>query len=129
MDRRVQRVQRGRLRHRDGREWIHARRFGDLLVLRQRHVHGRREDDHGHAVAERGVVPNSTPRGPLGAGNFSFEASYSGDANYGSASSSCENFTVSRAAAATSTVAFDTATNTTWSGTEVTGRAPTTRRR
>ena len=68
-----------------------------------------------------GVVPNSTPSGPLGAGSFSFEASYSGDTNYGAASSSCESFTVNRAAATTSTVAFDAASNTTWAGTEVTG--------
>ena len=68
-----------------------------------------------------GVVPNSAPSGPLGAGSFSFEASYSGDTNYGAASSSCETFTVNRAAATTSTVAFDAASNTTWAGTEVTG--------
>ena len=69
-----------------------------------------------------GVVPNSTTQGPLGTGSYSFQATYSGDANYGaSPPSSCEPFSVGLATATTSTSVFDAGTNTAWAGTETAG--------
>ena len=41
-----------------------------------------------------GLIPNSTPTGPLTAGTFSYQASYSGDVNYPPSTSPCEPFTV-----------------------------------
>jgi uncharacterized repeat protein (TIGR01451 family) len=50
-----------------------------------------------------GSVPNSTATGSLGAGSYSFSASYSGDSNYQSSSSSCEPFSLAKAPSATGT--------------------------
>jgi len=41
-----------------------------------------------------GLAPNSATNGPLAAGLYSFQASYSGDNNYTSSTSSCESFKV-----------------------------------
>lgn len=41
-----------------------------------------------------GGVPDSSSTGALGSGSYSFQASYSGDANYLPSTSSCEPFTV-----------------------------------
>lgn len=41
-----------------------------------------------------GSVPNSASSGALTAGSYSYQASYSGDANYATASGPCEAFTV-----------------------------------
>jgi hypothetical protein len=41
-----------------------------------------------------GLVPNSAIQSSLGAGSYSFQAAYSGDSNYASSTSPCENFTV-----------------------------------
>src|SRR5438034_1170599 len=41
-----------------------------------------------------GMIPNSNTQGPLTAGNYSYQASYSGDNNYPPSTSSCEPFTV-----------------------------------
>src|SRR5438034_728093 len=41
-----------------------------------------------------GMIPNSNTQGPLTAGNYSYQASYSGDNNYPPSTSSCELFTV-----------------------------------
>jgi hypothetical protein len=41
-----------------------------------------------------GAVPNSATHGPLTAGSFSFQALYSGDANYQGSTSACEPFSV-----------------------------------
>ena len=69
-----------------------------------------------------GVVPTSGPQGPLGAGNYSFQATYNGDANYGaSPASACEAFAVGKATSSTGTIVFDAVTNTAWAGTETTG--------
>ena len=68
-----------------------------------------------------GNVPDSDPTGALGAGAYSFEADYSGDANYSSQTGSCEPFSVGQATPATATAVDDTATGSAWSGTEVTG--------
>ncbi len=44
-----------------------------------------------------GVVPNSNPHGPLGAGSYSFIAIYSGDGNYTGSTSAVEPLTVNKA--------------------------------
>ena len=68
------------------------------------------------------IVPNSSTHGPLGAGSYSFQATYNGDANYGASSpSTCEEFTVGVATATTSTVVVDAGTNAAWSDTETAG--------
>jgi hypothetical protein len=63
----------------------------------------------------------STTEGPLAAGSYSFQAKYSGDANYASSTSSCEAFSVAATSSSTSTVVDDAATNNPWSGNEKTG--------
>ena len=57
-----------------------------------------------------GTVPNSAKTAALGAGAYSFEASYSGDGNYTGSSGSCEPFSVAGAPASVGTVVNDTAT-------------------
>ena len=74
------------------------------------------------ALAGDGSVPNSAPQGPLGAGGYSFNATYGGDANYDpSLASSCEPFTVGKATPSTATTVHDASTHTTWKNSEVTG--------
>jgi hypothetical protein len=68
-----------------------------------------------------GAVPNSNTEGPLAAGSYSFQATYSGDTNYGGSTSPCEPFSVGPTASQTATTVFDAATNAAWSGTETTG--------
>ena len=69
-----------------------------------------------------GVAPNSSTQGPLGAGSYSFQAVYNGDANNDpSLPSTCEEFTVGVATATTSTIVFDAGTNAAWSGNEKSG--------
>ncbi len=68
-----------------------------------------------------GSVPNSNTEGPLAAGDYSFQATYSGDSNYAGSVSPCEPFSVAKAPSTTATVVFDAATNAPWSGTEQTG--------
>ncbi len=68
-----------------------------------------------------GVAPNSGPTAPLGAGNYSFDASYSGDANYTASTSECEDFSVATASASPGTAVDDAATNQAWGATEATG--------
>ncbi len=64
-----------------------------------------------------GSVPNSAPQGPLGAGDYSFKATYSGDANNDpSDASSCEPFTVAKTTPSTATTVFDATTNAAWTG-------------
>src|SRR5256886_867600 len=53
-----------------------------------------------------GLVPNSALHGPLAIGSYSFRASYSGDGNYPSSTSSCESFSVIKASAVLSTALF-----------------------
>ncbi len=45
-------------------------------------------------ILTNGVVPNSTGTSPLAVGSYSYQASYSGDANYPPSTSACESFTV-----------------------------------
>ena len=47
-----------------------------------------------------GLVPNSHTEGPLAAGSYAFQATYSGDSSYGGSTSACEPFS---AATSTST--------------------------
>ncbi len=68
-----------------------------------------------------GAVPNSATQGPLAAGSYSFEAVYSGDANYGGSTGACEPFSVAAGTSTTATTVFDAATNAAWTGTEITG--------
>ena len=42
-----------------------------------------------------GAPPNSNTQGPLAAGSYGFQATYSGDANYAGSTSTCEPLTVS----------------------------------
>jgi hypothetical protein len=48
----------------------------------------------GGGALVNGLAPNSSTVGPLSAGTYSFQAVYSGDANYGPSSSNCEPFVV-----------------------------------
>src|ERR1019366_10813885 len=41
-----------------------------------------------------GTVPNSKTEGPLAAGSYAFQATYSGDSSYGGSTSACEPFSV-----------------------------------
>jgi hypothetical protein len=50
-----------------------------------------------------GAVPDTAPTGALGAGNFAFDASYSGDTNYAGTTSGCEPFGVDQGTAGIST--------------------------
>ena len=68
-----------------------------------------------------GVVPNSDTQGPLAAGSYSFQAVYSGDANYAASTSTCEPFKVGTGTSQTATTVFDAATNAAWAGTETAG--------
>jgi hypothetical protein len=69
-----------------------------------------------------GTIPNSATTAVLTAGSYSFQASYSGDSNYGpSPRGTCEPFSVGLASSSISTSVFDAATNSAWAGTEVTG--------
>jgi large repetitive protein len=72
----------------------------------------------GTAAGGGSIGANSDSEGPLAAGNYSFQATYSGDPNYTGSTSACEPFTVSAGTSATSTTVFDASTNTAWSGTE-----------
>jgi uncharacterized repeat protein (TIGR01451 family) len=68
-----------------------------------------------------GSVPNSSPTGPLQAGGYSYQAVYSGDANYATSTGDCEPFSVAKGTSSTATTVFDAGTNLPWAGTESTG--------
>lgn len=72
-------------------------------------------------LAADGSVPNSPTTAELGAGNDSFQASYSGDSNYTASTSPCEALAVGRAASSVSTVVDDAATGGGWLGYETPG--------
>ena len=57
-------------------------------------------------VAANGTVPDSSPQ-TLGAGSYSYKASYSGNANYDSATGDCEPFKVAKASPTITTVVKD----------------------
>ena len=69
-----------------------------------------------------GAVPDSATTGPLGAGTYSYNATYSGDHDYLSSTlSSCESFFVLKAPTTVTTMLINAATGGIPSGTEVTG--------
>ncbi len=63
----------------------------------------------------------SSTRGPLAGGDYSFDATYSGNANYYGSTSGCEMFSVAKGSTTTATVVYDASTGTAWSGSELTG--------
>jgi hypothetical protein len=69
----------------------------------------------------QGGAPMSSTTGPLGAGNYSFQADYSGDSNYLPSQSSCENFVVQKAPTTTQTQVISGATGKPPIGLEVAG--------
>ena len=69
----------------------------------------------------KGAAPNSNPTGPLGAGSYSFQATYSGDSNYAGSTGPCEQFTVGKGTSQTGTTVFDATTGKAWTNTETTG--------
>ena len=70
---------------------------------------------------ENGTVPTSDTQGPLAAGSYSFQAAYSGDADFIGSTSPCEPFTVSKGSSSTATTVFNAATSVAWAATELTG--------
>ncbi len=66
-----------------------------------------------------GVPPNSSTKGPLAAGSYSFQAIYSGDANFAGSTSGCEPLTITAGTTATATVIKNAV-----GGTTVTGALP-----
>ncbi len=60
-----------------------------------------------------GAVPPSQGTGPLAAGNYGFQAVYSGDSHYNGSTSPCEPFSVAVGSSMTATVVFDASTITT----------------
>ncbi len=75
----------------------------------------------GTETLNAGAVPNSSSTGPLSVGSHSFQATYSGDGNYASATGSCEPFRVGLGPSSTSTAVVDAATGHPWTNTETTG--------
>jgi uncharacterized repeat protein (TIGR01451 family) len=73
------------------------------------------------AAGTVGLGSNSSTEGPLAAGNYSFQATYSGDGNFNGKTGSCEPLTVNQGTSRTATAVFDAATNAAWSGTELPG--------
>jgi uncharacterized repeat protein (TIGR01451 family) len=68
-----------------------------------------------------GTVPASSPTSPLGAGDYSYLASYSGDDTYAASSGSCESFTVEVSNSSTDVVVMDAHTHRPWTNLEATG--------
>ncbi len=73
------------------------------------------------AGSDLSLGTQSSTEGPLGAGSYSFEATYSGDSNYSGSTSACEPFSVGTASTAVATTVDDAATNSAWSGSETAG--------
>jgi hypothetical protein len=68
-----------------------------------------------------GVVPNSAVTAALGAGPYSYQGTYSGDANYLPETSGCASFSVTQSPSSLGTVVDDAGTNAPWAGTETVG--------
>jgi hypothetical protein len=71
-------------------------------------------------LATDGSVPDSTGTGPLSAGSYSYQATYSGDANYTARAADCEPFTVAEATSSVRSVVENVATGSAWASTETT---------
>jgi uncharacterized repeat protein (TIGR01451 family) len=57
----------------------------------------------------------------LQAGDYSYQAVYSGDSNYNGSTGACEPFSVAQGPTTSATTVFDAATNAMWTNTEATG--------
>jgi uncharacterized repeat protein (TIGR01451 family) len=68
-----------------------------------------------------GTVPASSPTSPLSAGDYSYQAGYSGDDNYAASTGSCESLTVARSGDSTNVVVVDAQTHGPWANLEATG--------
>jgi hypothetical protein len=68
-----------------------------------------------------GAVPDSATTAALIAGNYSFQASYSGDTNYQADLSGCQAFAVSKDLRLVGGVVYDAVSQQPWNGTEVSG--------
>jgi hypothetical protein len=68
-----------------------------------------------------GFIPNSANTAALAAGLYSFQATYSGDANYKKATGACEQFSVAKAPTFIATVVDDAKTGRPWNSSEVSG--------
>jgi peptidoglycan/xylan/chitin deacetylase (PgdA/CDA1 family) len=66
-------------------------------------------------------VPASATVGPLAAGSYSFQAAYSGDANYAGSTGPCEPFSAGQAGTSTAGTVFDAGSSAPWAGTETAG--------
>ena len=66
------------------------------------------------------ALPTSGGTDDLTAGSYSYQASYSGDSNYHSATGACEPFTVDHATPVVDTTVYDSASHNPWAGNEVT---------
>jgi uncharacterized repeat protein (TIGR01451 family) len=64
-------------------------------------------DSGNKAVVAPATVPDSNAFGPLGSGDYSYQAVYNGNANYNSATGACEPFHVNKATPSISTVVKD----------------------
>ena len=73
------------------------------------------------AGSDLSLGTQSSTEGPLPEGTYSFQAVYSGDANYTGSTSPCEPFSVGTASTSVATGVQDAANNSAWSGSEVTG--------
>src|SRR5439155_732403 len=58
-------------------------------------------------VTAPATVPDSNAFGPLGSGDYSYQATYNGNGNYNSATGACEPFHVNKATPSISTVVKD----------------------
>src|SRR5207244_4227185 len=75
------------------------------------------------SVSSSGSVPDSNSTGPLAAGSYGFLASYSGDANYGGSTGTCEALAVAAAPTDVATTVLDDATGMSWTNSELAGAA------
>ena len=72
-------------------------------------------------LANDGSVPDSSATGPLNAGSYSYQATYSGDANYTARTADCEPFTVAKATPKVASVVEDASSQAAWTSTETAG--------
>ena len=112
-----------RLRHRHGGrgERLHPDGHRHLHALPRGHVHRHAPSSAQTVSLSGGEAPNSATTGALGAGAYSFDVAYSGDANYNPPTDSCEPFVVGKATPSASTQVIDAATSSPWTGGETTG--------
>src|SRR5207249_6348641 len=68
-----------------------------------------------------GTVPSSSNTAALATGNYSYQASYTGDSNYAASTGTCEPFGSGLVACTVTTTVFDIATSLAWTNTEQTG--------